>query len=75
MFQSRNLLRQLAETDDETGRKVKQCLHNGELVPTDQFYPLLKSTMQGKMIQCRGLLIDGFPRTLAQARQLKEEVR
>lgn len=33
-FYSRKLLRDLAESDHDNAEKVKECLKNGELVPT-----------------------------------------
>jgi adenylate kinase len=66
---SGDLFRDAIAAKTELGMKVKASLDRGELVPDD-----LTTTMVLNRIQepdcARGVLLDGFPRTVAQAQAL-----
>jgi adenylate kinase len=66
---SGDLFREAIDAKTELGMKVKAYLDRGELVPDD-----LTKTMVLNRIQepdcARGVLLDGFPRTVAQAQAL-----
>ncbi len=66
---SGDLFREAIDAKTELGMKVKAYLDRGELVPDD-----LTTTMVLNRIQesdcARGVLLDGFPRTVAQAQAL-----
>ena len=66
---SGDLFREAIDAKTELGMKVKAYLDRGELVPDD-----LTTTMVLNRIQepdcTRGVLLDGFPRTVAQAQAL-----
>jgi adenylate kinase len=66
---SGDLFREAIDAKTELGMKVKASLDRGELVPDD-----LTTTMVLNRIQepdcARGVLLDGFPRTVAQAQAL-----
>jgi adenylate kinase len=66
---SGDLFREAIDAKTELGMKVKAYLDRGELVPDD-----LTTTMVLNRIQeadcAQGVLLDGFPRTVAQAQAL-----
>jgi adenylate kinase len=71
---SGDLLRQEVDADTPRGRAVSEALSAGELVPDDLVLemlrgPILEASAQG------GYLLDGFPRTLAQAESAAEMAR
>ena len=58
----------------ELGRKVKQIIDQGMLVPDDLTVSIVKDRL--KKDDCKnGFLLDGFPRTIPQAVQLDEVLR
>src|SRR5436853_81021 len=72
-----DMLREIAKTDTPLGHHVKAVLARGELVSDDILAEVVKERLCNN--DCRGgSILDGFPRTLPQARLLekadKEEV-
>ena len=63
-----DLLRQAVETGTPLGEKVKGLLGKGGLVPDDIVIALTQERLES--LQDRGAVLDGFPRTLEQARAL-----
>jgi adenylate kinase len=64
---SGDLFRQAISAGTELGKQVKDYLDRGDLVPDD----LTVSMVLGRISEpdcAKGVLLDGFPRTLAQAR-------
>ncbi|HSP38404.1 MAG TPA: adenylate kinase [Frankiaceae bacterium] len=71
---SGDLLRREVDADTPRGRAVADALRNGELVPDD----LVLEMLRGPILEASangGYLLDGFPRTLAQARSASEMAR
>lgn len=65
-----NLLREAIKNGTETGMKAKSFMDGGQLVPDDIVVALLKERMTDD--DCKdGFILDGFPRTVAQARTLE----
>jgi adenylate kinase len=69
-----DLLRKAVAQETELGREAKSYMDRGELVPDD--------VIIGVILQCvkdprcdDGFLLDGFPRTTAQAEALEQELR
>jgi len=60
-----DLLRKLMEEPTEIGRKVKELMHNGYIVPDDITIGELKKYFQKKRLD-NDFVIEGFPRTLYQ---------
>jgi adenylate kinase len=61
-----DLLRGAARKDDELGRRIKQLIDLGSLVPDDIIMEMMEDRFrQGDT--AKGYILDGFPRTLAQA--------
>lgn len=53
----------------ETGRRVKAIMDRGELVPDDVVNQMVSDRID--QVDCRkGFILDGFPRTVAQAESL-----
>ena len=68
---SGDLLRKEVEDNTETGRKAKPYLDSGKLVPDDLTVAMVLNRL--KQPDCEhGVLMDGFPRTIAQAEALDD---
>lgn len=63
---SGELLRAHAATESELGRQVADCIARGELVPDDLVLAVVGDALTGA-IKAGGYVLDGIPRTLAQA--------
>lgn len=66
-----DMLREIAKTDTPLGHHVKAVLARGELVSDDILAEVVKERLCNN--DCRGgSILDGFPRTLPQARLLEK---
>lgn len=64
-----DMLRAARDARTPLGIKAEEYMSRGELVPDDLIIDLIKERLQGP--DCaRGYLLDGFPRTIAQAEAL-----
>ena len=64
------LFRKIQEEDSELGRKVKEILSAGNHVPDDIVIEMLKKRLAEP--DCKsGFILDGYPRTFAQAQILE----
>ncbi len=64
-----NMLREAMRNDTETGREVTYYMDNGLLVPDDVILAIVRDRVSCP--DCaRGFILDGVPRTLAQAQSL-----
>jgi len=66
-----DLLRQAVADNTELGQKAKKAMDNGELVSDDIVLGMIKDRLQQPDTD-KGLILDGFPRNLAQAKALEE---
>lgn len=66
-----DLLREVQKQDTPLGNLVKKYLSKAQLVPDDVTIKVLKEKLSS-VSKSKGVLLDGFPRTLYQAKQLKE---
>ena len=64
-----DILRQAVREGTELGRKAKQYMDAGELVPDDVIIGVILEAIKSPEAR-DGFLLDGFPRTLAQAAAL-----
>jgi adenylate kinase len=64
---SGDLLRQHVKDQTSTGRMIKSCLDHGELVPDAVVMDMLRKPVVAAA-QAGGYVLDGFPRTVEQAR-------
>jgi adenylate kinase len=61
-----DMLRQAIAEDTELGRRVKPILEAGDLVPDDLMIELIRKRLEAPEAAV-GFILDGFPRTMAQA--------
>ncbi|MBL7848462.1 MAG: adenylate kinase [Cyclobacteriaceae bacterium] len=64
-----DLFRWHTKNDTPLGKKVKEIMNSGALVPDEITIAMLKEELQ-KNPHAKGFLFDGFPRTVAQAEAL-----
>jgi adenylate kinase len=69
---SGELLRAHRQQDTELGRQAKSYMERGALVPDDLVITMIVERMR-RQDAAHGVLLDGFPRTLAQAQALDGE--
>ena len=66
-----DMLRAARDAQTEVGRKAEQYMSAGQLVPDEIIVGIISERLQQP--DCReGYLLDGFPRTIAQAEALDE---
>jgi adenylate kinase len=66
-----DILRAAVKTGSYLGRRAKQYMDRGALVPDDVMIGIIRERLQ-KADCARGFILDGFPRTIAQAEALAE---
>lgn len=66
-----DLFREAIKNNTETGLKAKEFMDRGEFVPDEITINLLKERLNDDDTK-NGILLDGFPRTLEQAKLLDE---
>jgi adenylate kinase len=65
-----DVFRELIKEDSELGRKVRGYVEKGLLVPDEVVVEVLKQRLS-KIPKGKGFILDGYPRTLAQAKALE----
>ena len=65
-----DLLRQAMKDASELGLKAKSYVDSGNLVPDDLIIELVKTQLLSTNAIANGFILDGFPRTVAQAEAL-----
>jgi adenylate kinase len=69
-----DIIRAMKDEDSPLGREVKAVYNRGDLVPDD----LMIKLIEGRLAQddaAAGFVLDGFPRTMAQAEALERVLR
>lgn len=66
-----DLLRAAVKEGNELGKKAKEHMDAGKLVPDDLVIDLLKNRISQDDCK-KGFILDGFPRTIPQAKALEE---
>jgi adenylate kinase len=69
-----DIFRELIKEDSQLGREVKGYLEKGLLVPDDIVVEVLKQHL-AKIPEGKGFILDGYPRTVEQARALEKIVK
>ncbi len=64
------ILRQAVNDGTELGKKAKEIMDSGNLVPDDIMNGIVKETLM--KVTGNGFILDGFPRTLEQAKALSD---
>ncbi len=67
-----DLLRENVRNGTELGIKAKSVMERGELVPDELVEDMLAKRIEAGQDTERGFILDGFPRTLAQAQWLDD---
>ena len=62
------ILRRAVIEETELGKKAKEIMDKGNLVPDEIMNGIVKETLQN--VKKSGFILDGFPRTLEQAKAL-----
>lgn len=70
---SGDLFRAMAREDTQLAREVRSYMDRGEYVPDDLTIKLVLARLREPDAQA-GFLLDGFPRTIAQARALDQQL-
>ena len=65
-----DVLRAEIKAGTEVGKKAAALINEGKLVPDSVIIEILASTLDAKGKDIKGVIFDGFPRTIAQAEAL-----
>ena len=65
-----DLLREIASSNTELGKNIKELIDNGKLIDDELMLKLLKEKISS--LNTNGIIFDGFPRTVRQAEMLDE---
>ena len=65
-----DVLRAEIASGSELGRDIDALISRGNLVPDAQMIKLLENYLDNVPADCKGVIFDGFPRTVEQARAL-----
>ncbi len=66
-----NIIREALATGTEMGKKAKEFIESGKLVPDDVVIGIIKERLAQDDCS-KGFILDGFPRTIPQAEALDE---
>lgn len=69
-IESGAIFRENIKNGTELGKKAKEYIDRGDLVPDEITIPMILDTLKSK--GSSGWLLDGFPRNMAQAEKLQE---
>jgi adenylate kinase len=69
-----NILRAAVAEQTELGRKAKEYMDNGDLVPDEVIIGVILDKLRDEDVS-DGFLLDGFPRTVGQAEALDESLQ
>lgn len=65
-----DILRAAVKEGTELGKLAKSYMDKGELVPDDVIIGIIRERLSQTDVKEKGFILDGFPRTLAQAESL-----
>ena len=71
---SGHIFREIAKEKTPWGRYVKETLNAGVLIPDDKTNAIIEEYLK-KPEYKNGYILDGFPRTVAQARAFKQQIQ
>jgi adenylate kinase len=67
-----DILRSAVESGTELGNLARRFMSEGQLVPDEVMVGIIKDRLSKEDVAQRGFILDGFPRTVVQARALDE---
>ncbi len=65
-----DMLREAVKEGTELGKLAKSYMDKGELVPDDVIVGIIRERLSKEDVKKNGFILDGFPRTLPQAKAL-----
>jgi len=68
-----HIFREMAKEKTKLGRYVKETINAGLLIPDDKVILIIREYLS-KPEYAKGYILDGFPRTLRQAKSFKDDV-
>ena len=68
-----HILRQISKEKTKLGRYIKETINAGILVPDEKIIPIVNDYLSRKEYS-KGYILDGFPRTVFQAKHFKNNV-
>lgn len=69
-----DIFREFIKNESELGLKVKQYVEKGLLIPNEIVIEVLREKIS-KLTSGKGVILDGYPRTIPQAKVLQEIVK
>lgn len=69
-----DILREAVRAETEIGREAQRHMDRGDLVPDEVVTRIVVEALR-RPEAARGFVLDGFPRTIAQAQALEDELR
>lgn len=69
------VLRDHIARDTQLGKVANQYISQGKLIPDELMIDILAHTLDNEAKDARGVIFDGFPRTLPQAHALKKMLK
>lgn len=69
------LLRDHIKRETEIGKLANEYISKGHLIPDDLMISIIEDTLDGEAKGKRGVIFDGFPRTIPQAEALADLLR
>ena len=73
-FSTGDLLRKETASGSELGKEIESYISVGKLIPDQMMVDLLVKEINALPADCKGFILDGFPRTLGQAQSLKDTI-
>ncbi len=67
-----DVLRKEIKTGSELGKQIDELISKGNLVPDDMMYGVIDHYLANLPKDSKGMIFDGYPRTVAQAEALSE---
>lgn len=71
-FSTGELLRKEIEEETELGNEADKYISKGNLVPDEMIIHVITNAIQKLDGNCKGLIFDGYPRTVKQAEELEK---
>ena len=70
-----DLCRDVISSESELGKKIKFIIDGGNLVPDDLMIEMVNSWLKDKIKLKKTIILDGFPRTVGQAKAFVEVLK
>lgn len=71
---SGDIFRKLINENNEIGKKIEECINNGELIPDELAMEIFEQKLLTYDLN-KGIILDGYPRTEAQAKHLDKVLK